>query len=172
MADVYCVPAWDPRQVARVGWQPEWGSYWFVVYYRGPFGEVDVTDTEVTYTMGVTQPRRIITNVGELLMYTWGELNWETKEGLFAFRALRDDPIYESLYGPESLPQSGLDDFVEHALDARAFTEACDATRGYPLPTVPPPPPLAGQEPLRPKRPIDRIPVHRRRFIPRENPSS
>jgi hypothetical protein len=171
MADLYCVPTWDPKQVARVGWGAEFGSYWFIVYYRGPFGEVDVTDTEVTYTMGVDEPWRKITDVGQLLMFTWGEVNWETPEGLYAFRALRDDPIYESLYGPEALPQSGIDDFVEHALDPQAMIEAMDASRGHSLPVVPPPTPMAGAPAIAPKRPLDRVPVHRRRFTPRPNPN-
>lgn len=134
----YIVPAWAERQIAKVGWNQQWGSYWFVVYKLGPYGETAVADPDVTYTMGVNDPFRRITNLGDLLMYSWGEIMWESPQGLYATRALRDDPTFDALYGGELEAPADLEAFVIYALDSAAVKAANDAVRGHPLP----PPPL------------------------------
>lgn len=143
----YVVPAWAEGQTAKVGWNAQWGSYWFVVYRLGPFGETDVDDPDVTYTMGINDPFRRISNLGDLLMYSWGEIMWESPHGLYATRALRDDPTFDALYGGELEASADLEAFVIYALDSAAVKEANDAVRGH---TLPPP--------ARPKRLNDLYP--------------
>jgi hypothetical protein len=135
----YMIPAWDPLQIGKVGWNGQWNSYWFEVFKLGPFGETDMDDPEITFTMGVDDPWRKISNVGDLLMFTWGEIEWQKPEGLYAIRGLRDDPIYEALHGGELEPQEGIEDFVMHAFDSQAITAANDAIRGHSEPPLPPP---------------------------------
>lgn len=143
----YMIPTWDPLQIAKVGWNAKWQSYWFVVFKQGPFGETEIDEPEITFTMGVDDPWRKITNVGDLLIFTWGEIDWQTPDGLFATRGLRDDPIYDALYGGELEPQDGIDDFVMHAFDSQAITAANDAIRGHPEAPVALPAPLARKVP-------------------------
>lgn len=170
MPTSYVIPAWDPLQVAKVGWRAEWGSYWFIVYRKGPFGETELEDPEISYTMGVDETWRKITNVGDLLIYTWGEIKWESPDGLYALRGLRDDPIFDALYESENTPQSGVDAFVVHAFDSRAITAANDATRGHAKPVAPVPKPLVGQA----ARPVptaqQRIAALQRHVLRRINP--
>lgn len=135
----YIVPAWPEGQIAKVGWSQDWSSYWFVVYRLGPFGETEVEDPDVTYTMGINDPFRRITNLGDLLMYSWGEIMWESPDGLYATRGLRDDPTFDALYGGELEAPADLEAFVIYALDSAAVKQANDAVRGHPLPPPPRP---------------------------------
>lgn len=170
---VRVIPAWDPSQVAKVGWNGNWQSYWFCVYKRGPFGAVDVENAEVTYQMGVNDPFRKITNVGDLIMFTWGEIDWETPQGLHACRGLRDDPIFDAIYGGELEPSEGVDDFICHAFDSQAITEANDALRGHTMPTIPAPSRLQGKIPLPVPTPEERLPPGRlARYLRRSRPKN
>lgn len=171
MPTSYVIPAWDPAQVAKVGWQAEWGSYWFVVYRKGPFGETELEDPEVSFTMGVNETWRKITNVGDLLIYTWGEIEWESPDGLYALRGLRDDPIFDALYESENTPQSGVEDLIVHAFDSRAITAANDVVRGHTKPPARLPQALVGREVRAVPTAEQRIPALRRRFLRRASPN-
>ncbi|MGI8457105.1 MAG: hypothetical protein ACR2LI_03180 [Propionibacteriaceae bacterium] len=166
----YLVPAWAHNQVAKMGWNEERQSYWFVVYRLGPFGETEVSDPEVSYTIGVDRGVQI-TNVGQLIMYTWAEIDWATPDGLYAIRGLRDDPIFEALYGGPIDPEEGVEDFICHAFDSRAITAANDAVRGHSKLPEPVPTALAGQPVIPVPTTEARMPAHRRRFFRRSNPA-
>lgn len=171
-ARAYVIPAWDPSFVAKVGWRHEWSSYWFVVYRRGPFGAVDVDDPEVSLTMGINDSFRKITNLGDLLIFSWGEVKWESAEGLHAIRLLRDDATFEALYGGELEPQDGIEDFLIHAWDSRALTAASEAAIGHERPAEPPTPMLRYAEVLPVATTEERIePERRRRFLRRRGAS-
>jgi hypothetical protein len=165
MGDAYLVPAVVPRNVAKIGWDPEFQSYWFIVYRKGPFGETEVEDPEVVFTMGVGGAIRQITNVGDLLNFTWEEIDWDSPDGLYAIRALRDDPIFDAVWGGENRigTITGMDDFICHAFDSQAITDANTALRGgVPEEVAPPTPGVAGKPPRSVPTAEQRLPTWRR----------
>lgn len=165
MGDAYLVPAVVPRNVATIGWDPEFQSYWFIVYRKGPFGETEVEDPEVVFTMGVEGAIRRITNVGDLLNLSWEEIDWDSPDGLYAIRALRDDPIFDAVWDGESRigTITGMDDFICHAFDSQAITDAATALNGGESePVAPPTPGVAGQRVKPVPTAEERLPAWRR----------
>lgn len=115
----YPVPTWNPAHTAQVGWSTVRGSFWFIIF-RSPLGE-NLSNDDVVLSMGYNDPLCKITNVGELLIYSWSELDWNNEAGLYAARGVRDDAVWSPIRAGRIKPRADLIDFATEAFDPEAI---------------------------------------------------
>lgn len=100
----HSVPATLPGLKASVGWHGEWGSFWFHIVRVADEDGAGTAPTSApdVYCLGGDAEHRI-TNVADLLDWTWPMIAWEQAPGPKVLWRLRDDPFAEASANADAL---------------------------------------------------------------------